>query len=86
MHLTCNGFKKAKIDKILGKARDAGIRNILALRGDAPFGDDKADDKEEFKYAADLVKYIKIKHPDHFCIAVAGYPDKHSEEDIRYLK
>ena len=90
MHITCNGAKKEKINKALEKAKAHGIKNILALRGDAP-GGDKAEDKEEFKYAADLVKYIKKQYQDEFCIAVAGYPEKHSQaasedEDIKHLK
>ena len=33
------------------------------------------------EYASDLVKYIREKHDDYFCIAVAGYPEKHMEAD-----
>jgi len=68
------------------------VRNILALRGDPPHGEDKWEATEGgFAYAADLVKYIREEHGDHFCICVAGYPETHldatsPEDDIKYLK
>ena len=76
MHLTCTDMEKSKIDEALREAYRAGCTNILALRGDPP------RDKEEwtaieggFRYAKDLVRYIKEQYQDHFDIGVAGYPE-----------
>lgn len=64
------------LDKLLEDAKDLGIRNIFAIRGDqSPNATDhKAKD---FPWAADLVWYIRQKHDDHFCIGVATYPKGH---------
>jgi hypothetical protein len=69
-----------------------GIRNLLALRGDPPRGKtDWVPIENGFNYAVDLVRFIREKYGDYFCIGVAGYPEKHLEaktrdDDIRYLK
>jgi methylenetetrahydrofolate reductase (NADPH) len=83
---------REKIDTALEAAKIAGIQNILALRGDAPKGQKNwvAVDTG-FSYASDLVKYIKEKYGDYFCISVAGYVEGHPEcstreEDLKYLK
>lgn len=79
------------------RARALGITNILALRGDAPRGDEYAPDAEssraldEFKHADDLVRYIRKQHGDYFCVGVAGYPTPHpdaesAEADMQWLK
>ncbi|MFW5490460.1 MAG: methylenetetrahydrofolate reductase [NAD(P)H] [Desulfovibrio sp.] len=91
VHLTCVGATRERIDGFLNKLSDAGIENILALRGDPPKG--KADfvpDNEEFQHASDLVAYIRANHPQ-FCVGVAGYPEPHPEspsvaEDLRWMK
>ena len=57
-----------------------GIRNILALRGDPPRGQEywvAADDR--FQHATDLVRYIRERHGRAFCIGVAGYPESHPD-------
>ncbi|KAJ3728432.1 methylenetetrahydrofolate reductase-domain-containing protein [Lentinula raphanica] len=95
LHLTCTNMEKGMVDEVLRAAKDNGIENILALRGDPPKG------KEEwmpvdtnFQHAIDLVKYIK-SHPDFsssFCIGVAAYPEGHpdhlldEETELSYLK
>ncbi|MFC2061330.1 methylenetetrahydrofolate reductase [NAD(P)H] [Elusimicrobiota bacterium] len=89
MHLTCVNSKYKEIEDILIKIKDEGIENILALRGDIPQGKDKDEIIKDFKYALDLLKFIK-EHGD-FCIGVAGYPEVHpeavdAEEDTKYLK
>ena len=69
-----------------------GIKNILALRGDPPRGDEywvAAD--EQFQHAADLVRYIRQEHGDYFCLGVAGYPEGHCDaedksQEIHFLK
>lgn len=88
MHITCVGFHKNNIDDILNSLKAAGIENILALRGDMP-KETQAASNPQFKYAADLVKYISAR--GDFCIGVAGYPEGHPEtpdinKDIQNLK
>lgn len=92
MHLTCTNMHKDMIDKALKDAKNAGIQNILALRGDPPRGQDAWTATEGgFSYATDLVRYIRQQYGDYFGIAVAGYPEVHfenisREDDIRRLK
>lgn len=78
MHLTCTNMEVSKIDAALEGAKKAGIRNIVALRGDPPHGQDKWEATEGgFQCALDLVKYIREKYGDYFCLSVAGYPEGH---------
>ena len=78
VHLPCINYTKEEIEGILEQFRSQGIENILALRGDIIPG---VPIKHDFKYASDLVKFIK-KHGD-FDIAGACYPEGHMEtEDI----
>ena len=68
------------LDSALSKAYDAGIRNILALRGDPPRGQEYwVPSSGEFQYAVDLIKYIRKKYGDWFCIGVAAYPEGHAD-------
>eukprot|EP00055_Hartaetosiga_balthica_P005698 m.17100 g.17100 ORF g.17100 m.17100 type:complete len:346 (-) comp4728_c0_seq1:2339-3376(-) len=78
MHLTCTGMVHETIDHAIMGAKEAGIKNILALRGDPPQleGEWKAVD-EKFTCALDLVKHIRECTGDHFCITVSGYPEGH---------
>jgi len=81
MHLTCTDMERSKIDNALKEAYNTGCTNILALRGDPPRANEKWQAKEGgFKYATDLVKYIKEQYGDHFDIGVAGYPEGCDEE------
>jgi methylenetetrahydrofolate reductase (NADPH) len=83
---------REKIDIALEAAKQIGLQNILALRGDPPKGQENWVSVDTgFSYASDLVKYIKEKYGDYFCISVAGYveghPDSKSrEEDLKYMK
>ncbi|KAK1770315.1 methylenetetrahydrofolate reductase [Phialemonium atrogriseum] len=87
LHLTCTNMSKRLVDKALEDAKALGIRNILALRGDPPRGDEYRDannpdpaEEDEFVWAVDLVRYIRRNHGDYFCIGVAAYPEGHAEE------
>lgn len=92
MHLTCTFMTRVQVEEALDKARDLGIRNILALRGDPPRGaTDWVRTEGGFNYATDLVKFIREKYGDFFCIIVAGYPEVHleatsREDDLKHLK
>ncbi|KAJ2745451.1 methylenetetrahydrofolate reductase (NAD(P)H) met13 [Coemansia sp. BCRC 34301] len=81
MHITCSNMDRARVDTVLANARSAGIRNILALRGDAPSNDTWKAPLDGFAYASDLVRHIRATFGDYFCIGVAGYPEGHSESD-----
>lgn len=102
LHLTCTNMSQRLIDKALEDAKALGIRNILALRGDPPRPEEYRDANntreegdEEFTWAVDLVKYIRKKHGDYFCVGVAAYPEGHAdgshpleqslEHDLPYL-
>lgn len=91
LHLTCTNMKRSVIDNALETAKAAGIRNILALRGDPPREDEYLETPygdtapaSEFTYAIDLVKYIREKYGDWFCIGVAAYPEGHAEGTAPY--
>lgn len=77
-HLTCIAHTQEEIVQILEDYRIIGIQNILALRGDLP-----VDRKEEIlkgcRHADGLVKLIRDRFGDYFCVAVASYPEKHPE-------
>ena len=89
MHLTCTNMPLELIDEALQKAYNSGCQNILALRGDPPL--DGSESTGDFKYAKDLIKHIRAKYGDYFCIGVAAYPEGHPEEPnndltLQYLK
>ncbi|MBA3313090.1 MAG: methylenetetrahydrofolate reductase [NAD(P)H] [Planctomycetota bacterium] len=78
-HFTCVGSCRAELLDWLREAQNAGVRNIMALRGDVPRGETTfqvADDG--LRYAAELVRLIKQNFAG-FGIGVAGYPEKHPE-------
>ncbi|KAK9452631.1 methylenetetrahydrofolate reductase-domain-containing protein [Dipodascopsis uninucleata] len=81
LHLTCTNMNRAIIETALAKARSEGIRNILALRGDPPRGEEywTPSESQEFTYASDLVKYIRESYGDYFCIGVAAYPEGYAD-------
>lgn len=77
-HLTCVGKRKSEVDTILAKLKENGVFNILALRGDPPRNDPDFDfSRGEFRYASDLITYIRQK--GHFDIAAAAYPEGHQD-------
>lgn len=92
MHLTCTDMEREKVDQALKLAYKSGCTNILALRGDPPRETEKWEAKDGgFRYAKDLVKYIRSTYGDHFDIGVAGYPEGCDDQDdpdllIEHLK
>ncbi|MBE7057045.1 MAG: methylenetetrahydrofolate reductase [NAD(P)H] [Ruminococcaceae bacterium] len=90
-HLSCITASKENIDSILEDLKNRHVSNVLALRGDPPKSGIAVKPLEEraFKYATDLVAYIKEK--GDFNVVGACYPEKHTEaltldEDILHLK
>ena len=75
-HLSCIGSTRASIREILDEYRSAGIRRIVALRGDLPSGTAEAG---EFRYANELVEFIRAETGDHFSLEVAAYPEWHPQ-------
>jgi methylenetetrahydrofolate reductase (NADPH) len=77
-HLSCVGGTRAELAELLDSYRDAGYRRIVALRGDLPSGMATPGD---FRYAAELVRFIRENYGDHFHIEVAAYPETHPQAD-----
>lgn len=90
-HFTCVGSTRDDLLAWLATARERGINNIMALRGDAPQGQDGFQAVEGgLRYANELVALIRQHYPD-MGIGVAGYPEKHLEcpcpdQDLENLK
>lgn len=84
-HLSCVGATRASVKELLDRYKDGGIRRVVALRGDMPSG---MVELGEFKYAADLVTFIRATYGDWFHIEVAAYPEYHpqsrsAEDDLK---
>ena len=75
-HLSCVGSTRDNIREILMEYRAAGIRRIVALRGDLPSGMAEAG---EFRYANELVEFIRTETGEHFHLEVAAYPEWHPQ-------
>ncbi len=76
-HLSCVGDSKTELRQLLDTYKDAGIRRIVALRGDLPSGMGQAHG--ELRYANELVEFIRHETGDHFHIEVAAYPEMHPQ-------
>ncbi|HLP43590.1 MAG TPA: methylenetetrahydrofolate reductase [NAD(P)H] [Fibrobacteria bacterium] len=90
-HLTCVGHSRTEIGDILSALESAGVRNVLALRGDPPKGDTTFQPHPDgFGHASDLIAYIR-SHGNRLNIGCAFYPEKHMEapsleSDLGFLK
>ena len=87
-HLTCVSSTKEEVRQRICEMKEAGIQNILALRGDIP-QDSTFPIPNQYKYAYELIEDIKTQ--GDFCIGAACYPEghvesEHKEEDIMHLK
>ena len=88
-HLTCISSTRDTVKDQIGRIRDAGIENILALRGDIPEGMDFPHPRY-YEHAVQLVEEIRREYPQA-CIGGACYPEKHpdapnKDEDILRIK
>ena len=78
MHLTCTNMDESLIAKALTDCKEAGIRNICALRGDPPAGAKTWEATDDgLACALDLIRYIRRTHGDYFCLSCAAYPEGH---------
>ncbi|WP_300321277.1 methylenetetrahydrofolate reductase [NAD(P)H] [Accumulibacter sp.] len=75
-HLSCIGSTRESIRSILEQYRSHGIRHLVALRGDLPSGMARAG---TFRYANELVEFIRAESGDWFHIEVAAYPEYHPQ-------
>ncbi len=87
-HLSCIGSTKENIRAILDSYMQQDIKRIVALRGDMPSG---TQDIGEFRFANELVEFIRSETGDHFHIEVAAYPEFHpqatsAENDLHNFK
>ena len=75
-HLSCIGTTKESIRELLNKYIEIGVDRIVALRGDMPSGMRETGD---FRYANELVEFIRTETGSHFHIEVAAYPEMHPQ-------
>lgn len=78
-HLTCVGSTRANVAAALDRYREAGVKRIVALRGDLPATAMSPQAPGEFSFASELVRFIRETHGDHFTIEVAAYPEMHPQ-------
>jgi methylenetetrahydrofolate reductase (NADPH) len=89
-HLTCVNHTREQVGELLERIRNLGCRNILALRGDPPGGEEFSPTPGGFEFASQLVKFIR--EAGDFSIGVAGFPEGHmackegKHTDWRHLK
>jgi len=76
-HLSCVGSTRENIAEILATYRERGIRRVVALRGDLPSGTATAG---EFRYASELVSFIRETQGQDWHIEVAAYPETHPQQ------
>lgn len=75
-HFTCVGASRESVREKLAHFKAMGLRRLVALRGDLPSG---YGSMGEFRYAADLVDFIRAETGDHFHLEVAAYPEMHPQ-------
>jgi methylenetetrahydrofolate reductase (NADPH) len=76
-HISCIGTTRASVRELIGAYRQQGIRRLVALRGDLPSG--AGSGGGDFRYANELVQFIRAETGDWFHIEVAAYPETHPQ-------
>ena len=90
-HFTCVNATTDELRAVLDQMREAGLENVLALRGDPPAGEDRWTKTEGgLEYSRELVELIRDEYPE-LSIGAAAFPETHihatsPEDDLRYLK
>ncbi|HEX7112017.1 MAG TPA: methylenetetrahydrofolate reductase [NAD(P)H] [Mizugakiibacter sp.] len=87
-HLSCVGGTRAELGELLERYKAMGCRRIVALRGDLPSGMARSGD---FRYASELVAFIRAEHDGWFHIEVGCYPEchpqaEHAQTDLAHFK
>ena len=91
-HITCVGSSRDEIAGVLDELAEAGVHNVMALRGDPPRGETTfTPHPQGFRYASELVAFIRETTGDWFQIEVACYPEYHPQtrnaaDEIRHFK
>ncbi|MDE2564225.1 MAG: methylenetetrahydrofolate reductase, partial [Burkholderiales bacterium] len=80
-HLSCIGSTRARLSEILQAYKSEGVRRLVALRGDLPSGMATAG---EFRYASELIEFIRRTQGPDWHIEVAAYPEYHPQQ--RYVR
>jgi methylenetetrahydrofolate reductase (NADPH) len=79
-HVTCVGASRDEIAAVLDEVADAGVQNVLALRGDPPRGETQfVPHPDGFRYASELVAFIRAETAGWFHVDVAAYPEYHPQ-------
>ena len=76
-HISCIGTTRASVHDLIGAYKSRGIKRLVALRGDMPSG--AAGGAGDFRYANELVEFIRAETGDWFHIEVAAYPEYHPQ-------
>ena len=79
-HLACIGSTRAEVRELLSHYREQDIRRLVALRGDMPSGMG-AGNRGDFRYANELVTFVRAECDDAFQIEVAAYPEYHPQSN-----
>ena len=76
-HYSCVGATKARVSEHMHQLKSMGVQALVALGGDAPSG--YGAGMGDFRYASELVSFVRSETGDHFHIHVAGYPEIHPQ-------
>ena len=92
-HLTCVGIKKTQATDLLDKYIELGVNRVMVLKGDTPkvrFPYKKSKNKGDFRFANEMVEFIKEQYKGYFHIQVGAFPEKHPQSknfanDIKFF-
>ena len=92
-HLTCVGINKIQVTDLLDKYMELGVNRVMVLKGDTPkvrFPYKKTRNKGDFRFANEMVEFIKEQYKDYFHIQVGAFPEKHPQSksfanDIKFF-